>query len=202
MIALTYDDGPDVYTEQIVNVLAQNNAKATFYVNGTHVTDHPDIIQTIFQNGNEIGNHTNLHELFSHNTQGIIRKTVEETNKKLRKIVKIGAFTVRPPGGETLDRYQKLVTIGYPLIRWSIDTFDYVGTPTTSTLLASIQTNVKHGDIILMHDTKQTTAVAAETIVGYLVSQEFQLVTVSELLEFSLGGADINRVYNNAYSTK
>ena len=199
MVALTFDDGPSSHTEQVLSSLVKHRAKATFFVNGTHVTEYPDAIQAIFANHCEIGNHTNLHELFEHNTQGIIRKSIEETNKKVRKLIGIGTFVVRPPGGGTLDRYHKPVTVGYPIIRWSLDTFDYTEHQSASSVLESIQKQVRQGDIILMHDTKAITAEASESIVSYLISQGFQLVTVSELLEFSSEGAVIDRVYNNAF---
>ena len=202
MVALTFDDGPSAYTEKILESLALYQAKATFFVNGSHVTEYPKVIESIFQNHCEIGNHTNLHELFEQNTQGIIRKTIEETNKKVRQVIGIGTFVVRPPGGGPLDKYQNTVTIGYPIIRWSLDTFDYLGPQSTSSLLATIQPTVRHGDIILMHDTKVTTAEASESIISYLTSQGFQLVTVSELLEFSSDGAITDRIYNDTISNK
>lgn len=195
MIALTFDDGPSEYTDEILKTLANYTAKATFFVNGSHVTDYPNTIQNIFSNRCEIGNHTNLHELFSHNTQAIIRKTIEETNKKVRNVIGIGTFVVRPPGGETLDRYQNPVSIGYPIVRWSLDTFDYTDNQTIETLMQRIH-NTKHGDIILMHDTKKITAEAANSIVSYLIEQNYQLVTVSELLEFASDGALKDCIYN------
>jgi len=202
MVALTFDDGPSSHTAQILQSLTKYHAKATFFVNGDHVIEYPTVIEDIFANQSEIGNHTNLHELFEHNTQGIIRKSIEETNKKVRKIIGIGTFVVRPPGGGTLDRYQNPVTLGYPLIRWSLDTLDYTEHQSASSLLERIQAQVRHGEIILMHDTKPITAEASDSIISYLTSQDFQLVTVSELLEFSSDGAVADRVYNNTFSKK
>lgn len=199
MIALTFDDGPGPYTSQILQTLANHTAKATFFVNGSHVTEYPKTIQAIFNNNCEIGNHTNLHELFSHNTQGIIRKSIETTNKKVRNIIGIGTFVVRPPGGEILDRNQTNVKVGYPIIRWSLDTLDYTNNKTAVSLLETVQAHATHGDIILMHDTKAVTQEATNSILTYLISQEFQLVTVSELLEFSSIGTLNDRIYNNAY---
>ncbi len=199
MLALTFDDGPSEHTEEILQTIAKYSAKATFFVNGTHVTEYPDTIRNIFAQKCEVGNHTNLHELFSHNTHGIIRKSIEETNKKVRNIIGIGTFVVRPPGGETLDRYQKPVTLGYPIVRWSLDTLDYTENKTAELLLEAIR-NTQHGEIILMHDTKRVTAEAADSIVAYLLTQNYQLVTVSELLEFASDGALADRIYNNTYS--
>lgn len=200
MLALTFDDGPSEYTDKILQILVDHSAKATFFVNGTHVTEYPDTVRNIFTQKCEIGNHTNLHELFSHNTQGIIRKSIEKTNKKVRNVIGIGTFVVRPPGGETLDRHQKPVTLGYPIVRWSLDTLDYTENQTPASLLAAIQTNVRHGEIILMHDTKSVTAETVNSILAYLDTQNFQLVTVSELLEFASDGAIADRIYNNTYS--
>ena len=199
MIALTFDDGPSELTSRILHTLTQHSAKATFFVNGSHVTEYPDTIRDIFDNHCEIGNHTNLHELFTHNTQAIIRKSIEETNKKIRNSIGIGTFVVRPPGGEILDRYQKNVKIGYPIVRWSLDTFDYTENQTASSLLNCIQSQIQNGDIILMHDTKAVTADALNSILLYLKEQQYQLVSVSELLEFQTNGANADVVYNPAH---
>jgi len=200
MIALTFDDGPSRHTDAMIQTLVEKSAKATFFVNGSHVPEYPDTIKNIFANKCEIGNHTNLHELFPHNTQGIIRKSIEETNKKVRNIIGIGTFVVRPPGGETLDRHHNPVSIGYPIIRWSLDTLDYSENKTPDALLESIR-RATHGDIILMHDTKSVTAETLDSIVSYLKDKNFQLVTVSELLEFAAEGAHADRIYNKASSS-
>lgn len=202
MVALTYDDGPSKNTQQILQVLTEQNAKATFFVNGTHVSTRPAEIEAIFAANCEIGNHTNLHELFEQNTQSIIRKTIEVTNQKVRSVIGIGTFVVRPPGGGTLDRYQQSVSVGYPIVRWSLDTFDYTENKSAASILESIRSQVKNGDIILMHDTQAVTAEVCRDVVTYLLSQDFQLVTVSELLEFASEGAENDRVYNQVSSAE
>lgn len=195
-IALTYDDGPNgAYTPAILDALEKHNAKATFFVMGSHVADNAALIQRAFSLGCEIGNHTNLHEKFSQNPLSIVRQTIETTSEAVRKYLKIGTAIVRPPAGETRDRDGKTVTIGYPIVLWSVDTLDYTAGQTGESVLASALTGIADGDIVLMHDIHAPAADAAEPLIAALLEQGYQLVTVSELLEFSADGAKADQIY-------
>ncbi len=195
MVAVTFDDGPSPFTLKVLAAIEKYNAKATFYTLGVQAETYPQTVLAIFKSGCEIGNHTNLHEIFSSNTPGIIQKTVNETNQKLRNILGIGAATLRPPTGAVRDRNGNAITVGFPIILWSIDTRDFESNPDETTLLSTIMQNITDGGIILMHDTHEITANAADEVFNAIISAGFQTVTVSELLEFKFDGASINTVY-------
>ena len=198
MIALTYDDGPDPeYTEYIIEALSKNNSKATFFVMGAHVTEHPGLVKKAFDAGCEIGNHTNLHESFDKNPLSIIKLTIETTNSAIRKEIGIGASLVRPPNGITLTNRGEFAKTGYPLVLWSIDTCDYADGKLKDAVISTAK-NAENGDIILMHDIHAPSAEAAEELVSALC-ERFRLVTVSELLEFkSEDGITADSVYRSA----
>ena len=183
MVAVTYDDGPSDYTQQVLDAIKKEGAKATFYVLGAQVELYPETILALYQSGCEIGNHTNLHEIFSANTQSIIRKTIEETNQKLRAIIGIKAATVRPPTGSFVDRNQNRVSIGYPIVLWSLDTQDFLPDTTNETLLDTVLSSLCDGAIILMHDTHENTADTASLLFKTIHDRGYQTVTVSELIE-------------------
>lgn len=201
MVAITYDDGPSPFTQKVLDAIEKHNAKATFYTLGAQVELYPQTVTAIFKSGCEIGNHTNLHEVFSSNTQSIIRKSIDETNRKLTKILGIGAATVRPPTGALHDRNGKHITIGYPIVLWSVDTRDFENPSDESALLASIMSSITDGAIVLMHDTQENTANSTDAIFGSILSEGFQAVTVSELLEFRCGGASVDAVYKGNASS-
>lgn len=194
MVAITYDDGPSPYTPKILDAIATNGAKATFYVLGAQVELHPETVREIFKTGCEIGNHTNLHEIFSKNSTSIILKSIEETNTKIRNIIGIGAATVRPPTGALNNRHGSLVTTGYPIILWSIDTRDFENTRNEHELIESIIHEITDGAIVLLHDIHETTANASNTLFQRIIQNGFQCVTVSELLEFKANGASADTV--------
>lgn len=195
MIALTYDDGPSEYTDAIVNAYRNNRAKATFFVLGAQVELWQNTIHNVFNASCEIGNHSNLHEIFSNNTSAIIQKSIEDTNRKLRSLLGIGAATVRPPTGALYDRNQNPLKIGYPIVLWEGDPKDFEENVTTDSLYHNIVSLLKDGTIILMHDTKRVTADVTDRILITIQEKGYQTVTVSELIEFRLGGASLNTVY-------
>src|SRR5450755_2970397 len=69
-IALTYDDGPnDPHTLTLLDVLAKHNVRATFFMIGRYVQQHPDIARAVAQAGHAIGNHTFTHQLLIFQSQ-------------------------------------------------------------------------------------------------------------------------------------
>jgi peptidoglycan/xylan/chitin deacetylase (PgdA/CDA1 family) len=68
-----------------------------------------------------------------------------------------------------------------PLIQWSVDTMDW-SSRNADAVVAKIKSNVKDGDIVLMHDLYDSTAEATEQIVPWLVAEGYQIVTVSEMM--------------------
>jgi len=200
MIALTYDDGPNENTNTVIQALKKHRAKATFYVIGAQIDQYPETIAAIFDASCEIGNHSNLHEIFSDNTPSIIQKTVDDTNEKLRLILSIGAATVRPPTGATNDRNGASLVLGYPIILWSIDTRDYTDTATPESIHNAVFSALSDGDIVLMHDIHKMTADSTDFILDTLTQNGYQAVTVSELLEFRSGGTVADKLYHHAES--
>ena len=188
MIALTYDDGPGIYTPTVLRALDEADAKATFYVLGVQAEAHREMLQAMHRIGCEIGNHTNLHEVFSENTPAIIRKTIEDTDRKIRLAVGIGSATVRPPTGAIHDRGGNPVTLGCPIVLWSLDTKDYTERLNANELSSFIASSVCDGSIVLMHDTHAETANATASCIKELRDCGIQTVTVSELIEFRFGG--------------
>lgn len=195
-IALTYDDGPSkTYTLAVLDALEKHNAKATFYVMGSHVAGNEALLKRAFSLGSEIGNHSNLHEIFSQNPPSIIKQTIETTNEAVRRVLKLGTATVRPPAGECTDKNGQPITPGYPIILWSIDTLDYKSEKTGTDVTASVLQKIHDGAIVLMHDIHAPAADAADSLIAALLEADYQLVTVSELLEFSEDGPENNRIY-------
>lgn len=56
-VALTIDDGPSEYTDEIMQILKSHNASATFFIIGSQITGNEEILQDLVRNGNELGNH-------------------------------------------------------------------------------------------------------------------------------------------------
>lgn len=177
MVALTFDDGPGQYTERILNTLAANGAKATFFMLGTNIPNYPDAVKKMESLGCELANHTFDHKDLATLDTTAIQNEVSSTNDKLNALVGHGASLVRPPYGSYNSTVKSV--IGFPMILWSIDTLDWKTKNAQSTYEAAM--TAQDGDVILMHDIHGPTADAIDMIVPALKAKGFQMVTVSEL---------------------
>lgn len=184
MLALTFDDGPGQYTEELLDILAQYNAKATFFMTGSNgsfgVAHYPEAVRRMVELGCELGNHSYDHtKLSTLDAQGI----ADEYAKVDALISDItgGSITTlaRTPGGETDTSVTQAV--GKPCIHWDLDTRDWETKDTQSTIDRVLGANLEDGDVILMHDIWQPTIEACKTLIPELINQGFQLVTISEM---------------------
>lgn len=180
MIALTFDDGPSGRTMELLNVLEQYDAHATFFMLGQNVSKYPDAVKKMQQIGCEIGSHTFNHANLSTLDPGGIAEEIASTNDALSAIIGSGATVMRPPYGAFNDTVK--ANVGMPLILWSVDTLDWKAKNTQATI-EHVLANTGDGDIALMHDIYDTSIDAAIQLIPKLIEQGYQLVTVSELAE-------------------
>ncbi len=193
MVALTYDDGPSIYTPRVLKTLKENNAVATFFVVGNRVPTYSDTVKKAHDMGCEIGNHTYEHKNLTRVSEAEVKRQITKTNRNVKKVTGQAPVIVRPTGGATNANVKQWV--GMPSIIWSIDTLDWKTRNADSTKKAVLD-HVKDGDIVLMHDLYSATASASETIIPELVKRGYQLVTVSELAECRGGMKETGAYYS------
>lgn len=193
MVALTYDDGPSIYTPRVLKTLKENNAVATFFVVGNRVPTYSDTVKKAHDMGCEIGNHTYEHKNLTRVSEAEVKRQITKTNRNVKKVTGQAPVIVRPTGGATNANVKQWV--GMPSIIWSIDTLDWKTRNADSTKRAVLD-HVKDGDIVLMHDLYSATATASETIIPELVKRGYQLVTVSELAECRGGMKETGAYFN------
>ncbi len=187
MIALTFDDGPhETKTEKILYVLDKHSVKATFFVIGQNVEKHPDILKKVFENNHEIGNHTYDHKSLYKLDHKSICEEVRRCSELIEETIGTRPKLFRPPEGFMNDSVASCVgDIGYNVILWKLDTYDWKG-KSADDISRYVIDNVKNGDIILMHDyiwRKSSTAAALDILIPELKRRGFEFVTVSELLK-------------------
>lgn len=194
MVAITFDDGPGKHTDRILSILEKYNARATFFVQGKSVSGYASVVKRAVQLNNEIANHTWSHVNLTSSSTATISQQITQTNTAVYNAAGVYPKLYRPPYGS----YNKTVLncIPMPAIMWSVDTLDWKHRNPAKTL-ATVQSKTTDGAIILMHDIHQPTADAVESVVRHLLMNNFQLVTVSELIEARQGSLVSGRVYNS-----
>lgn len=181
MIALTYDDGPSKYTQELLDVLKENNSTATFFVLGLQVQKNKEVIPLIIENGNQIGNHSYDHSRLTTLGDEELYNQINNTDNLVYEAALYKPYVMRPPYGSTSEELnEKLLK---PIIKWSIDTRDWESR-NSEAIAKHILDNVKDGDIILMHDIYESTLEASKTVIPELIERGYQLVTVSEMSEY------------------
>lgn len=181
MIAITFDDGPGIYTDTILDSLEKYGARATFFVLGHLAEKYPEAVARAQSLGCEIGNHSYSHALMTDLGYDDVSSQIKSTSDSILNAAGVAPRLFRPPYG----RYNGTIikTCGMPLILWSIDTCDWNTSNVDSTVNAVIS-KIKDGEIVLMHDIYESSAEAAIKLIPMLMSWGYQLVTVSELAEY------------------
>ncbi len=195
MIALTFDDGPNYNTSKILEILNKYNVRATFFVLGSKINHNEKIIKTMDEYGMEIGNHTYSHKLMTGMSNLDIIKEVEDTSDLIYNIVGKYPKLVRPSYGSFNKKIKE--SINMPIIIWNIDTLDWKS-HNSKKIVSRVMNKVSDGDIILMHDIYSATVKAVDILVPKLISEGYQLVSVSELFYYKNINLENGKVYGKA----
>lgn len=191
MIALTFDDGPSIYTDIIIDCLEEYGQHATFFVVGYNACDFQEQIARADYIGCEIGNHTNRHANLTEINPLSAFEQLRLADKYIYMATGHAATVIRPPYGAYNDTVRRIA--GVPLVLWNVDTEDWSTRDTQSTI-DNILNEVQDGDIVLMHDIYESTAEAMLTVIPELTNQGYQLVTMTEIAA-GRGGMEAGGAY-------
>lgn len=194
-VALTFDDGPSPQTTpRILATLRERDVKATFFVVGSQVEEHPDLLRQIVEDGHAIGNHTydhaNLSRLSSAQMRNELKRTQEAVDKALGYHYEMKMM--RPPYGEpygngsdALPAFRKVVRQEqlFPVI-WTIDTQDYLMADNPRGIVKNVASLDKkgHDQVVLMHDIHPQDVRALPGVIDHLERSGRQFVGVDQLL--------------------
>lgn len=194
VIAFTFDDGPwDKQTDEILDILEQNDAKATFFTVGQCISGHEKELQRAASMGCEIGTHTWDHAEGSGEGVSLIKMSTDERKQEVQKGLEAiknatgqEASTIfRCPGGNfdtsVATDLEGIVTAE---IGWNVDTTDWKK-PGADVIAQRIQ-SAGPGNIILMHDgggDRSQTIEGLRQALPKLKEQGYSFITVQELLE-------------------
>ncbi len=204
-LALTFDDAPSDFTNELLDVLAKENVKATFFVIGEQVQEHPEVLRRIYKEGHDLGNHTFTHpELALVSEQREILE-LNSTQRLVQSVLGKSLVLFRPPyisegSPFSLDEVRVIKTaskLNYITVGVSADIQDWdlyktdldgnevlrTGQNLADDLLAKL--NSIQGNVILLHDgldDREATIEAVRILIPELRARGYDLVSISELL--------------------
>lgn len=177
LVALTFDDGPSRYTNELIEILNENDAHATFFLIGQNISANSDAVINAYESGNEIAIHTYSHTSFTNMTIEDVISEIDTTRSIIEELGVEPANLVRPPYGSINS--ELVENINASLILWNVDTEDWKSRDVES-IKNEVYDAISEGDIILFHDAYPTTIEAIRELLPEL-SDEYEFVTVSEL---------------------
>ena len=170
------------YVYEILEILQQSEAKATFFIGGCWADDNVECLRAIHNNGHEIGNHGYFHKEHNRLTYEQNVKEISDCNRFIELAIGFKPTLFAPPSGayaeNTLSACKQLQM---KTILWSKDTIDWRDQNAAIIYQRAIK-NVSGGDFILMHPTKATAA-ALKDILKYYNEKALNVITVSEHLQ-------------------
>lgn len=187
LVALTIDDGPDPkFTPQILNILERNHIKATFFVVGESIKQHPDLLIKEIKMGNEIENHTYTHPDLKVDGVRLTQAEILRDQNIIEDYTHKKPHYFRPPKGllkkETLNISQ---ADGYKTVLWTI-CVEHSACKTSEEMATRVIKAAIPGMIILAHDgrlNRSRTMAALPLIINGYEAKGYRFVTLDEMLK-------------------
>jgi len=194
-MALTYDDGPnDPHTQNLLDLLAEHQAKATFFLIGKYIRQRPDLVRAIRSAGHAIGNHTESHPNLIFTPASRVKEELESCSKALQDATGEATSWFRPPfGGRRPEVLRIARKLGLQPVMWSVTGYDW-SAESSRAIINKVVKQVegrsrKRGEIILLHDGSHLSfgadrhfTVEATRVLLKKYSAEKRFVSIPELL--------------------
>ena len=182
-VALTFDDGPSMYTPRVLRLLRRARARATFFVIGSRAAARPDLVRAESLLG-AVGNHTWTHpRLASLTRRNVIRQLLRTQAAIVRATGGMRPFLFRPPYGVGTPAETAAVhALGLVDVRWSLDSLDSRPGATADAVAREVVAGLRPGAIVLLHDVHPWTVAALPRILRAVRRRGLSPVTIPELV--------------------
>lgn len=187
VVALTFDDGPTALgVDAVLPILARAGISATFYVNGVHLRDNPELGRRLVAAGHEIGNHGYSHRPLAFVRPRTVGREIEATDRAIRAVGFLGPITFRPPYGRKLIALPfYLARRGRTTVMWNVAPDLGAWTKPPDRMVADAMARLRPGSILLLHPMFPANEHARQALAGLLATiraQGYRFVTVTDLL--------------------
>ncbi len=182
-VALTFDDGPSPYTDRLLQILKDNDAKATFFEIGNKVAANPAGAKRVVDAGMELGSHTWEHPNMTTIPPEDIAAQFARANDAIVAATGRKPALYRPAGGLSNPAVRQAAgNFGLAEILWDVIPFDWANDSNTAATRQVLMAQIKPGSVVLFHDTYSSTVDLVYQFIPVLKANGYRLVTVSELL--------------------
>ncbi len=182
-VALTFDDGPSPYTDRLLQILKDNDAKATFFEIGNKVAANPAGAKRVVDAGMELGSHTWEHPNMTTIPPEDIAAQFSRANDAIVAATGRKPALYRPAGGLSNPAVRQAAgNFGLAEILWDVIPFDWANDSNTAATRQVLMAQIKPGSVVLFHDTYSSTVDLVYQFIPVLKANGYRLVTVSELL--------------------
>ncbi|KAG0273925.1 hypothetical protein BGZ95_010266 [Linnemannia exigua] len=189
-IALTFDDGPYMYTNHLLDTLKERGVKATFFVNGHNVGDiyqYDWVVKRAYREGHQIASHTWAHADLATLSYDQINTQMVQLDNALKSIIGVRPVYMRPPYGNLNSAATEYLNDhGYKIVKWRVDTNDWAHPNDVDQSFDAYKHAGGPGFIALQHDTYESTVNdLVPRAIDYAKSRGWDIVTVGECLGVS-----------------
>ena len=182
-VALTFDDGPSPYTDRLLQILKDNDAKATFFMIGNKVAANPAGAKRVADAGMEVGNHTWEHPNMTTIPAQDIGAQLAKANDAITAATGKTPKLFRTAGGLINDNVLAAAKQqGLADINWDVIPFDWMNDSNTAASRYMLMTQIKPGSVVLFHDTYSSTVDLVYQFIPVLKANGYHLVTVTQLI--------------------
>ena len=170
-------------TEQLINILAEYDVPATFFVVGAWVDKYPESVKQLSDAGHQVQNHSNTHPYMTGLSTAQMINELESCNQKIENITGVKPILFRPPYGDYDNCVVETVeSIGMYAIQWDVDSLDWKDTATPDSICQRVTSKVQNGSIVLFHNDADHTPQALPTILKCLKDEGYEFVFISDLI--------------------
>lgn len=179
-LALTFDDGPHPeHTPRLLDLLEKLGLRATFFVIGQKVEQHPDLIRRMSEAGHQVANHTYSHSEPRITSPAVFLDEIRQTDKLLLALTNRLPRTVRPPKGDlNWAKLQGLWQRRKTVALWNVDPKDFRMTQLDEMSNWCHFYRPHDGDIVLLHDNHPFAHRAIETLAAQKIFEQFETTTI------------------------
>ena len=184
-VALSFDAAwGNEDTQILLDILADNDVKTTFFMTGGWIESYPDDVKNIVAAGHDVGNHSENHKQMSQLSAADCTQEIQLAHDKVKALTGLDMTLFRPPYGDYNNQLVETAnSLGYHVIQWSVDSLDwkdYGADNIVDTVLN--HKNLRDGAIILMHNGAKYTKDALPEVIHGLKEKAFDIVPISELI--------------------